>query len=117
MAKGRKTGGRQAGTPNAVTLTLREQVEQAAGDVPLPVLLATIGKAAMDAKDLPLALAAFSKAAPYIYPRMQAIHVENDPTVLIPPLVAHNGVVEVPKDWPGLVIEINRKILTGPDDL
>jgi len=71
MAAGRKTGGRQAGTPNATTLTLREQVEQAAGG-PLPVLLATVGRQAMEQGDHQLAVTAFSKAAGYVYGRIQA---------------------------------------------
>lgn len=68
MAKGRKTGGRQAGTPNASTLTLREQVEQAADGKPLPVLLAEIGAKAMKRGDDQLAVTAYAKAAAYVYP-------------------------------------------------
>lgn len=77
MAAGRKTGGRQAGTPNAATLTLREQVEAAAGG-PLPVLLATLGRQAMDKGEHQLAVAAFAKAAAYVYARMQAVHLGED---------------------------------------
>lgn len=71
MAAGRKTGGRQAGTPNAATLTLREQVEEAAGG-PLPVLLAHLGRQAQDKGDLQIAATAYAKAAAYVYPRLQA---------------------------------------------
>lgn len=86
MAVGRKTGGRQTGTPNAVTASLREQVEQAAGGTPLPVLLAEIGAKAMQQGDDQLALAAFAKAATYVYPRLQAVTVRDD-TPHMPPVV------------------------------
>ena len=79
MAAGRKTGGRQAGTPNAATLTLREQVEQAAGG-PLPVLLATLGRQAMDKGDHQLAVTAYAKAAAYVYPRLAASDPPAAPT-------------------------------------
>ena len=69
--KGRKTGGRQAGTPNKATSGLRIQVEAEAG-APLPVLLARIGREAM-ATDLSLAVMALSKAAAYVYPRPQEL--------------------------------------------
>lgn len=82
MAKGRKTGGRQAGTPNAATLTLREQVEQAAGG-PLPVLLATLGRQAMDKGEHQLAVTAYAKAAAYVYPRMAAA---DPPAAPLPPV-------------------------------
>lgn len=82
MAKGRKTGGRQAGTPNASTLTLREQVEQAAGG-PLPVLLATLGRQAMDKGEHQLAVTAYAKAAAYVYPRMAAA---DPPAAPLPPV-------------------------------
>lgn len=82
MAAGRKTGGRQAGTPNASTLTLREQVEQAAGG-PLPVLLATLGRQAMDKGEHQLAVTAYAKAAAYVYPRMAAA---DPPAAPLPPV-------------------------------
>ena len=69
MATGKKTGGRVAGTPNVATLTLREQVEQVSGG-PLPVLLATVGRKAMDAGDHQLAVTAFAKAMSHVYPRI-----------------------------------------------
>ena len=125
MATGRKTGGRQAGTPNASTLTLREQVEQAAGG-PLPVLLATLGRQAMDKGDAQLAVTAYAKAATYVYPRMQAsppppvdIDVHFTDGGVVPPLVVTNGVAELRggqwRYWPGPVIEVNREVIDGPD--
>lgn len=67
--KGRKTGGRQEGTPNKATSTLQERVELEAGE-PLPVLLTRIGVKAMREQDHQLAVNALSKAAVYVYPRM-----------------------------------------------
>jgi hypothetical protein len=109
MASGRKTGGRQAGTPNASTLTLREQVEQAAGG-PLPVLLATLGRQAMDKGDAQLAVTAFAKAATYVYPRQQAVTVTDTTPIIYPPLIVdENGMTTVPDNYPGMVIRF-----TGP---
>jgi hypothetical protein len=67
--RGRKTGGRQAGTPNKATSTLHELVETEAG-APLPVLLTRIGIQAMKAGDHQLAVNALSRAAAYVYARM-----------------------------------------------
>lgn len=104
MALGRKTGGRQAGTPNAVTASLREQVEQAAGG-PLPVLLAELGTKALKAGDHQLAVAAFAKAATYVYPRLQAVTVRDDPAPIYPPLiVGPDGMAKIPDNYPGMVI-------------
>ena len=75
MATGRKTGGRQEGTPNKATSTLHDFVEQEAG-APLPVLLVRIGLQAMKSGDAQLAVNAFSKAAVFVYPRLAAM----DPT-------------------------------------
>lgn len=83
--KGMKTGGREAGTPNKVKATLQELVEAETG-APLPVLLARIGKTAFDHQDLQLAVAAFSKAATFIYPRLQAIDPPQEQKV-VPPVV------------------------------
>lgn len=82
MAQGRKTGGRIAGTPNKVTSTLSDAVEAEVG-APLPVLLARIGIRAMKVGDDALAVNAFSKAAAYIYPRLQAMPPPAPP---IPPI-------------------------------
>ena len=67
--RGRKTGGRQAGTPNKDTSTLHERVELEAGE-PLPVLLTRIGVKAMREGDHHLAVNALSKAAVYVYARV-----------------------------------------------
>jgi hypothetical protein len=124
MAGGRKTGGRQAGTPNASTLTLREQVEQAAGG-PLPVLLATLGRQAMDKGDTHLAVTAYAKAAAYVYPRMQSsppigIDVVFGDRGLVPPLIVTNGTAtlraEHCKHWPGPTIHIDSQAIDAPDN-
>jgi hypothetical protein len=67
--RGRKTGGRQTGTPNKATSSLHELVEAEAGD-PLPVLLTRIGIRAMKAGDHQLAVNALSRAAAYVYARV-----------------------------------------------
>ena len=72
MATGRKTGGRQAGSPNKATSTLHELVEAEAG-APLPVILTRIGMQAMKAGYRDVAISALSKAAAYVYPRVAAI--------------------------------------------
>lgn len=113
MAKGRKTGGRQAGTPNASTLTLREQVEQAAGG-PLPVLLAQLGRQAMDKGDHQLAVTAYAKASAYVYPRMAAADPPSPP---LPPVVVSfsdphpcTACGHDPKDR----VHITREVIHGP---
>jgi len=112
--KGRKTGGRQAGTPNRVTLTLREQVEAEAGG-PLPALLARIGRQALDLGDLPLAVVAFAKAAGYIYGRPKQ---EEERTA--PAIVFVDGVPQL-EHYPGPIIHIRgadyQKAITGADVL
>lgn len=82
MARGRKTGGRKAGEPNKVNSTLNELVEAEAG-APLPVLLVRIGMAAMKRGDHQLAVNALSRAAVYVYPRVQPID---------PPAPPHPGI-------------------------
>lgn len=105
MASGRKTGGRQAGTPNATTLTLREQVEQAADGKPLPVVLAELGAKAMQKGDHQLAVTAFTKAAAYVYPRLQAVTVNDaTPTIYPPLIVGPDGMAKIPDNYPGMVI-------------
>lgn len=113
MAKGRKTGGRQAGTPNASTLTLRDQVEQTAGG-PLPVLLAQLGRQAMDKGDHQLAVTAYAKAAAYVYPRMATA---DPPAPPLPPVVVSfadprpcNACGHDPKDR----VHITREVIHGP---
>lgn len=106
MATGRKTGGRTEGTPNKATSTLHELVEAEAG-VPLPVLLTRIGIRAMKSGDHQLAVNALSRAAVYVYPRVATVDPEDSSRSTIPTLLAEDGVVKLPKDWPGLVIHIN----------
>ena len=125
MAQGRKTGGRTAGTPNKANSTLLELVELEAGD-PLPVLLARAGRQAMESGDLQLAVNAWAKAAPFVYPRLQPsqpppvdIDVYFGDNVPVPPLVVTNGVATLSGDqikhWRGPILGINREVLNGPD--
>lgn len=79
MATGRKTGGRQAGSPNKATSTLHELVEAEAGE-PLPVLLTRIGMQAMKAGYRDVAISALSKAAAYVYPRVAAVEPPAPPS-------------------------------------
>jgi len=104
MATGWKSGGRQAGTPNKVTSALHDLVEQEAG-APLPVLLTRIGVKAIADGDHQLAVNALSRAAVYVYPRI-ATSDPQSPSALIPPLVAIDGVVRLPDNWPGPVVQI-----------
>jgi hypothetical protein len=117
MAAGRKTGGRQAGTPNAATLTLREQVEQAAGG-PLPVLLATLGRQAMDKGDHQLAVTAYAKAAAYVYPRLAASDPPAPPTEPIVITFTDDIRPQAPCSScghdPEKDIHIHRHVLHGP---
>lgn len=126
MAQGKKTGGRTAGTPNKANSTLLELVELEAGD-PLPVLLARAGRQAMDSGDLQLAVNAWAKAAPFVYPRLQPsqpppvdIDVHFTDGGIVPALIITNGVATLRGDeckyWPGPHIHINREVIHGPDD-
>jgi hypothetical protein len=111
-----KTGGRGAGTPNAVTALLREEVERAAGGKPLPVLLAEVGEQARAAGDLHLAVAAYAKAAAYVYPRLQTVVHKEDPAPLYPLLfVGADGKAVIPDSYPGPVISVHREVI-GDDD-
>lgn len=108
--KGTKTGGRKASTPNKATSSLHEQVEAEAG-VPLPVLLTRIGIKAMKEGDHQLAVNALSKAAAYVYPRLQAALPVASDTVIYPPLVVDDdGKAKIPENWPGVVIRFTRQI-------
>ena len=76
-------GGRIAGTPNKATHQLRELVEAEAGG-PLPVLLARIGRQAMELGNMELACMAIAKAATYCYTRPQYFPEEEPlPRILI----------------------------------
>jgi hypothetical protein len=97
--RGRKTGGRQEGTPNKATSTLQERVELEAGE-PLPVLLTRIGVKAMREGDHQLAVNAFSKAAVYVYARVPPAGGPPPPphprTPVLPPVVIIRELVEGP---------------------
>jgi hypothetical protein len=109
MAQGKKTGGRTTGTPNKANSTLLELVELEAGG-PLPVLLARAGRKAEQSGDLQIAVAAWAKAATYVYPRLQAVTVtDTTPTIYPPLLVDENGMAKVPDNYPGMTIRF-----TGP---
>lgn len=106
--RGRKTGGRQEGTPNKATSSLLERVELEAGE-PLPVLLTRIGVKAMREGDHQLAVNALSKAATYVYPRIQATLPDTVAPVLYPPLIVENGMARIPDNWPGPTIRFTDK--------
>ena len=108
--KGRKTGGRTVDTPNKATSSLHAMVEEEAG-APLPVLLTRIGIKAMKEGDHQLAVNALSKAAAYVYPRLQAALPVASDTVIYPPLVVDDdGKAKIPENWPGVVIRFTRQI-------
>lgn len=115
MAQGRKTGGRQPGTPNKATSSLFEAVEHEAG-APLPVLMARIAKRAMDAGDDALAVNALSKAAAYVYPRMATADPQAPP--LPPVVISFNDPVPCgscghdPSKDPH--VHITRQVINGP---
>jgi hypothetical protein len=72
MAVGRKTGGRQKGTPNKVTEAAREVIEQATADgiTPLEYMLRVLRDEGQDTErrdDMAKA------AAPYVHPRLNSI--------------------------------------------
>ena len=106
MATGRKTGGRQEGTPNKATSTLHELVEAEAGE-PLPVILTRIGMQAMKAGYRDQAISALSKAAAYVYPRVPPSE-PSEPFRMtsIPPLTVIDGWARIKDDWPGFTIHL-----------
>lgn len=118
MARGRKTGGRQLGKPNKATSTLQEQVEQAAGGEPLPVLLTRIGIRAMEGQDYPTAINALSKAAAYAYPRITAVDPPHDPVNLPAPTIVQfvdpAPCSECGHDPANRHIHITRTVIGGP---
>jgi hypothetical protein len=69
MAKGRKTGGRQRGTPNKASVE-REKVIAESGLTPLKYMLRTLRDESLD---LQTRMDAASKAAPYVHPKLAAI--------------------------------------------
>ena len=71
MALGRKTGGRQAETPNRRTLELAERLEAADFD-PVQVVI----DVARDAASSPeLRLRAAAELLPYLFPRRKAVEL------------------------------------------
>jgi hypothetical protein len=71
VAKGKKTGGRQKGTPNRRTQARREQAAAlGAGVLPLDFLLAVMRDEVVDAVRR---LDAAKAAAPYVHPRLTAV--------------------------------------------
>lgn len=77
MAKGRKTGGRQKGTPNKRTQDVVAAIE-ASGLTPLDFML----KVMRDENELPdVRLDAAKAAAPYVHPRLATI--ENTGTMTL----------------------------------
>lgn len=74
MAAGRKTGGRQKGTPNKKTAALLERVS-AEGLTPLDVMLQVM-REYVEAGDREMALDAAAKAAPYVHPKLSSIAAE-----------------------------------------
>lgn len=112
--RGRKTGGRQEGTPNKATSTLQERVELEAGE-PLPVLLTRIGVKAMRAGDHQLAVNALAKASTYVYPRV---------TPVDPPAPPHPGItvrfsnghrcLQCGHDPDNDRLHVTRQIVNGP---
>lgn len=77
----------------------------------MPVLLTRIGIKAMKEGDHQLAVNALSKAAAYVYPRLQAALPVASDTVIYPPLVVDDdGKAKIPENWPGVVIRFTRQI-------
>lgn len=95
-------------TPNKATSSLHDLVEAEAG-APLPVLLTRIGMKAMKAGDHQLAVNALSKAAAYVYPRLQAALPDTVEPVLYPPLVVENGMARIPDSWHGPTIRFSNR--------
>jgi hypothetical protein len=97
MAKGFKTGGRRAGTPNkrtvALTAALAERLEEM-NFCPVEALI-RVGQAAEASGELDLARAAFADVAPFIYPRKKA--VEHAGGLGLEQLVTYSVVTGVPR--------------------
>ncbi|MBK7114283.1 MAG: hypothetical protein IPH60_17815 [Flavobacteriales bacterium] len=54
----------------------------------------------------------FLKSAEFFKPKLQRIQGQTDNRHgFIPPLVAHDGVVKVPHNWPGPIIHLHREII------
>ena len=78
MAKGKKTGGRVAGTPNKNNQTIMDKL--AALDCDPIAGMATIAKESMRAKDYVTALNAFKELGQYVAPKRKSIEMNTHVT-------------------------------------
>ena len=77
MALGRKTGGRQKGTPNKATTKQAEEIRKS-GLTPLQYLMRIVRN---PKKDEAVRIEAAKAAAPYVHPRLQAVEHSGDLTI------------------------------------
>ena len=84
MAYGKKTGGRQKGTPNKDTKALQDRIaERYPGWDPVEAMAEI---AQDDTNDVMIRLAALKEIAQYIHPKRKAIeHTGKDGAPLVPP--------------------------------
>lgn len=75
MAAGKKTGGRQKGTPNRASVELAAAIA-ASGLTPLDYMLNTLRDESADPRRRDWAAA---NAAPYIHPKLAQVEVGNKP--------------------------------------
>jgi len=109
--------GRPKGTKNTRTLQWeelgKEITEANAGR--FNELLGRLWDSA-DLSDQLRAAELFLKVAEFFKPKLQRIQGQTENGHgFIPPLVAHDGVVQVPHNWPGPIINVCREII-GKDD-
>ena len=84
MAYGKKTGGRQKGTPNKDTQALQERIAQRYPGWDPVEAMAEIAQD--DTNDVMIRLAALKEIAQYIHPKRKAIeHTGKDGAPLVPP--------------------------------
>jgi len=76
MAQGRKTGGRQVGTPNRATAAKAAEVE-ASGLTPLDYMLLVMRDESRDPGDR---FDAAKAAAPYVHPRLASLDAKTEET-------------------------------------
>ena len=76
MAKGKKTGGRVAGTPNKDNQSIADKLEEL-GCYPLEGM-AKIAELAMEAKDYAMALQAFKELGQYVAPKRKSIEMSGE---------------------------------------
>lgn len=74
MAQGRKTGGRQKGTPNKATAAKRAAIE-ASGLTPLDYMLSVLRD---ETQSQEARMDAAKAAAPYVHPRLSTIEAKTD---------------------------------------